>query len=46
MLPMTAHKLKVRKQVNDMKYSLDMKKLEYTRSTSGLNGINSRVTKI
>ena len=28
MLPITAHKLKVKKQVSEMKYSLEMKKLE------------------
>ena len=28
MFPITANKLNVKKQVNEMKYSLDMKKLE------------------
>ena len=34
MFPITANKLNVKKQVNEMKYSLDMKKLEQTRSMS------------
>ena len=34
MLPSTAARLKVRKQVSEMKYSREMKKLLYTRSMS------------
>ena len=34
MLPSTAARLKVRKQVREMKYSREMKKLLYTRSMS------------